>query len=742
MSEASSQTSKNQATKNQTPINQFGTFKGVFTPSILTILGVILFLRMGWVVGQAGLIPTIFIITLSSIITFITGLSISSTATNSKVGPGGSYFLISRCFGVEIGAAIGLPLYLAQTLGITFYIVGFSESLALFFPGIPITTIAFITLVVLAIITFISSELALKMQVLIFAIIVVSLGSFFIGSGLESIEPPKSADDPVMFPFWAVFAVFFPAVTGIEAGISMSGDLKEPNKSLPIGTIAAVAIGYVVYVLAAIKYSLIGDSKTLITNSMIMAEVAAIPILIFLGLWGATLSSGLGAMLGAPRTLQALAKDRIFPRVLAKGTGSKNEPQIAMGVSLLIAACGLLIGDLNAIASILSMFFLTSYGALNLVSGLEGLVANPSWRPTFKTPWPVSITGAALCLGAMLMIDPGSSIVAIIVVFSIFFFMRKRNIRAQYSDIRSSLIMHFARNLIYAVSDLKKDARNWRPNFLVLSGSPKSRLYLIDLAYSMTQKRGFTTVAAILTREKWGSDKIEVLEDSTSEFLEKNKILALVKVTQSEDLVSGARALIKNYGIGNVTPNTIIFGDSTTPERIKDFSAIIHSCIRYKKNVLIIKKSQTALESIPAPRFIDVWWGGKNNNASLMLTFAYMLIQSKHWKNTTLRLRTMVDCEDERQGVQENLNQFIKSSRIDAEVDIVFESGLKDPLEKIVKYSQDSDFVFMGMKKPDLEQEPEAFASYYSNILQKTKPLPFVVFALAGEDIEFHKIFS
>ena len=227
-----------------------------------------------------------------------------------------------------------------------------------------------------------------------------------------------------------------------------------------------------------------------------------------------------------------------------------------------------------------------------------------------------------------------------------------------------------------------------------------------------------------------------------AEFLEKNKILSLVKVTQSENLISGARALIKNYGIGSVRPNTLIFGDSSKPERVQEFAEIIKTAILYQKNVLVIKKSQESLESFPVPAFIDIWWGGKNNNASLMLTLAYMMIQSKNWKNTKLRLRSMVDSEDERQGVHENLCRFIKSSRIDAQVDIVFEPKLEAPLEKVVRYSKGSDFVFIGMRRPQPEETTEEYAEYYQNILKLTKSLPFVIFGLAGEDIEFHKIFS
>ena len=392
--------------------NKFGAFKGVFVPSILTILGVILFLRLGWVVGQAGITATILIISLSSLITLITALSISSAATNSEVGSGGSYFLVSRCFGLEPGAAIGIPLYLAQALGISFYVVGFAESLRLFIPGIPINSVAFLTLVLLTYLTFRSSSLVLKAQMFILAVIAIALASFAFGKPMEVDPLALQTMTFKEYGFWAVFAIFFPAVTGIEAGVSMSGDLKEPRRALPLGTLAAVIVGFLVYVFFAIKFSQVAPPEVLVNSPLLMTEVAVIGFLIYIGLWGATISSTMGALLGAPRTLQALAKDRILPSFLAQGSKEGNEPRVATVVSFIIAAAGLLVGDLNAIASILSMFFLTSYGALNLVSGLEGLLANPSWRPTFKTPWLVSMAGAFLCFGAMFMINSGASFIA------------------------------------------------------------------------------------------------------------------------------------------------------------------------------------------------------------------------------------------------------------------------------------------------------------------------------------------
>ena len=246
--EKTKQTKSNQKTQAEpSSRNKFGTFKGVFTPSILTILGVIMYLRMGWVLGHMNLFQTILIITIASVITFFTALSISATATNMKVGGGGAYFMISRSLGVEAGAAIGVPLFFAQALGIAFYLAGFSESLQVIFPDLPIQAISAITLAALTALALFSADLALKAQFVIFAIIILSIVSFFIGGGQPpEIDPNKLADSNI--GFWAVFAVFFPAVTGILTGVSMSGDLKKPEKSLPYGTLAAVIIGYIVYI--------------------------------------------------------------------------------------------------------------------------------------------------------------------------------------------------------------------------------------------------------------------------------------------------------------------------------------------------------------------------------------------------------------------------------------------------------------------------------------------------------------
>lgn len=718
--------------------NKFGTLKGVFVPSILTILGVILFLRLGWVVGQAGLAATLFIITLSSTITLLTGLSISSTSTNTKLGAGGSYFLISRCFGLEPGAAVGLPLYIAQALGITFYVVGFAESLQLLLPDLPVTLVAFGTLVVLTAVTFFSSDLALKMQMFILLAIVLALGSFFLGSPYEAtaVDPSEIVKG---FGFWAIFAVFFPAVTGIEAGVSMSGDLENPRKSLPVGTLGAVIVGYIFYMLSAIMMNHVADADTLISNSMIMTEVALIPVLIYIGLWGATISSAMGALLGAPRTMQALAKDRILPRFLAKGTKNGNDPQRATVVSFVIAACGLLLGDLNAIAEVLSMFFLTSYGALNLVAGLEGMIDNPSWRPTFRISWALSFVGAFLCFGAMFMINSGASFVALGLVILIYFVMRKRNVKSNYSDIRSGIISYFARSFIYKLDRLPRDARNWRPNFLILSGSPTSRFHLIDIAYSMSHSRGFMTIASVITDPTVDFLKIEHMQSTVRTFLDKKNIRALIKFIRSYKISEGAKGLIETYGVGTVSPNTIVLGDSAHIERTDDFVKMITTAYEAEKNVIIIRDSPETKKSIDkGGSSIDVWWRGTKGNVNLMLTLAYMLKTSGKWMGAQLTLKSISDSQEAKSGVEKNLAEFLQDSRIPANQNVYVKSET-DTFELMEKSSSNSDIVFMGIKPPT---EGEDFKSYYLELMEKTKNFKTTVFVLEAEKISFLDIFK
>ena len=292
---------------------KFGTFAGVFTPSILTILGVIMYMRLGWVVGNAGLIGAIVIIVIAHVISVSTGLSVSSVATDKKIGAGGIYYILSRSMGIPIGGSIGIAIFIGTALSIALYLVGFAESFNAYFGfetsinTIRLTgTFALIALTGLALI---STSVALKTQFIILAAIIVSLVSIFFGTSEFGADSIKLFSGENSVPMEVVFAVFFPAVTGFTAGIAMSGDLDDPKRSIPRGTLYAIGVGLVVYITLAVFMAYTIDAEVLKTDYNILMKIAFFAPAVVAGIWGATLSSALGGILGGPRILQAMSID-------------------------------------------------------------------------------------------------------------------------------------------------------------------------------------------------------------------------------------------------------------------------------------------------------------------------------------------------------------------------------------------------------------------------------------------------
>lgn len=722
--------------------HRFGTFKGVFLPSILTIFGVIMYLRMGWVVGNAGLAFTIIIVTVSSAITLITALSMSSIATNMKVRGGGAYFMVSRSLGVEAGAAIGLSLFFAKAIGIAFYIVGFAESVHDIFPMLPEMAVGVASLVLMTLLAYISANLALKASLVIFVIVILSLVSFFAGSPYEGTAVQTSVLAGRAASFWVVFAVFFPAVTGIEAGISMSGDLKNPARSLPLGSIAAVLVGYLVYLAVPVFLYFMASEEALAGNLMIFKDISRFKAIVILGIWGATLSSALGSLLGAPRNLQAIARDRIVPTFLGRGHGAADTPRMATAASFLIALIAVLAGNLNTIAPVLSMFFLTTYGSLNLIAGIEGLINNPSWRPSFRTPWFISLAGAALCLGAMFMINAGATFIAIIAIALLYYLTAKRKFNARWLDIRRSIHMALARFSIYRLTETGENVRSWRPNILVLSGSPTRRFYLIELADAISHGKGFLTVASILTGENIPVEKIYSLEKSVHSYLKERDIPALVEVVAAENRMEGIENLVRTYGIGPLIPNTILVGEAEDENSLDEYTRMIMLAYRAKRNLIIVRESHVKEPHVAQRKHISCWWGGKRHNAGLMLALGYMIQTSEEWRDSKLTIKTIAKDDEDSKTIHNDIDGFLKEARLIAEPDVTIYPYSDSPLPTAIRESShDADLVFIGMRPPDENETVESYSAYYRELMQRTEGFPMLAIVLAAEEIKFQDIF-
>ncbi|MEM6530458.1 MAG: amino acid permease, partial [Chloroflexota bacterium] len=511
---------------------RFGTFAGVFTPNVLTILGIILFLRMGWVVGQAGLWGALTIVLLANAISLLTGLSLSAVATNMQVGAGGNYYLISRSLGLEIGGAIGIPLFLSQAISVAFYIIGFTEALLAveFFRQFDPRIIS--TLVALAFvgIAYIGADFALRIQYFILAILVVALGGFFAGWGsTPDAQPVFTPDFTENVGFWVAFAVFFPAVTGIEVGTSLSGDLKNPGRSIPLGTILSILVTAAIYVLVVIYFAFNSTRGQLITDNLAMQRISLLPQTILAGVWASTLSSALGSVLAAPRTLQAIAGDRVVPSWIGLRLGSKTEPRMAVLITGVIAVIVIWMGNLDFVAPVISMFFLNTYGMVNLSAGIEQLVGNPSYRPRFKVPWYLSLVGAAGCYGVMLLINPIATVVAIVASYGIFFYLRRRSIERTWGDVRSGIWISLARFSLLELQKLDYHAKNWRPNIMVFTGQPYNRRQLTEVARWLTSGQGIVTFVQFIVSEvdeKHGSELIERARRQIHKYIEESQMRA------------------------------------------------------------------------------------------------------------------------------------------------------------------------------------------------------------------------
>lgn len=724
----------------------FGTFKGVFTPSVLTILGVVMYLRMGWVLGNVGLPATLVIVTLASSITFLTALSLAALATNMKVGGGGAYFVISRSLGVEAGAAIGIPLYFAQALGISFYVAGFAESVVGVFPGLSPVTIGVVTLVVLSILVYVSADLALKTQFLIMAAITVSLLSFFLGNPGAPLVTETDPPAVEVLSFWPVFAVFFPAVTGIEAGIAMSGDLKNPSRSLPRGTIAAVLVGYAVYL--AIPVVLQNSQiprDVLLTDPLVMQKSARWSGAVLVGIWAASLSSAMGAFLGAPRTLQALARDGVLPQVLGRGYGKNRDPRLATVVSFAIGLAGVLLGDLNAIAPILSMFFLTSYGVLNLSSGFETLMSTPSWRPKFRTPAWASLIGFAACLVAMLMLTPGFTLLAVALSGAIYWLIKRRRMRVGWHDMRIALMLYFTRLLLNRIAGQPVDERTWKPNLLVLSGSPRSRWYLIDLANAIGQGRSFTTVAAFTPVEHWSAERVNALTETIREYLRKRGVRAFIRAVPAADPYDGAETMIRAYGFGPIRPNTVLIGETEKPSSFVRFAQLIQLVSRTHRNLVIVRETDPDRHNGPPPshepRRIDLWWSRMSADTAFMLAIAILLMRSKSWKDAELRFRTTVETEAERGAALTRLKEFLDEARVEATPEVLVRNGM-EIFPVIRRASADASLVFLAIRPPAEDESAEEYSFYYENQLRETEDLPATALVMSSEKVEFLRVFQ
>jgi len=694
-----------------------------------------MYLRFGWVVGNVGLIGTLTIVTLSTFITFLTSLSIAAIATNAPVKTGGAYFMISRSLGVEIGGAIGIPLYLAQAFSIALYIIGFSESIVSIFPHVNIKLVGIVTTLILGTLSLFSTKATIRAQFFILGVIIMSLLSLVLGHPIENSQIEMwGAPAAKSESFWKVFAVFFPAVTGIMAGVNMSGDLKDPAKSIPKGTFFAIAVGYVIYMTLPLVLASRADALTLVENPLIMRQIAFWGGAILLGVWGATLSSAVGSLLGAPRVLQALTNDQVLPRPLSfmgKGSGKEKIPRAATIFTILLTLILVYLGNLNTIAPILTMFFLTTYGVLNVTAGIERLLESPSFRPKFKVHWFFSLLGTIGCFAVMFLINSLATVIAIFFIGIVYTWLRRRRLKTTWGDVRSGMLLQIIR---YALLRLEKEAnpKSWRPNILVLSGSLSKRWHLIEFANGIAQEKGLFTIATILPEKETPQEKVSNYEKQITDYLNNKKIRALVRVTRSEKIFQGAVQLVNSYGLGLLVPNTILLGESKELDHKEEYADMISHFYKSKRNVIIMQDFIS--EDFREKKSVDIWWGGLKGNGGLMMILGYLMHNSPYWPNITVNIKMVVKTKEAATGAERNLKEILSGMRVNFNTKVLVSKG-QVFWDILKKESANSDLVMLGLKTPD-----KNFSEYFEHLKENTKSLKKKIFVLASQDIEFKDV--
>jgi amino acid transporter len=647
--------------------------------------------------------------------------------------------MISRSLGIETGGAVGIPLYFAQALSVALYTLGFAESVVNQFPQFNELYVALMATVLIAVVALTSSDLATKVQYLIMGAIALSLLSFFFGKPVEPTEIEMWGAG-VSEPFWQVFAVFFPAVTGIMSGVNTSGDLRNPTKSIPVGTLAAVGTGYVIYMMLPIVIATRADAKTLMETPLIMKEMALWGPAILLGVWGATFSSALGSMFGAPQILQALARDRVLPRwmrFLGKGSGANEEPRLGIAVTLAIVVAAVCIGDLNRIAPVLTMFFLTTYMVLNLSAAIESFLQSPSFRPKFKVHWSLSLLGAVGCLAVMFLINPVATVVAAIISLSLFFWLQRRELEVSWGDVRRGLWMALLRIGLYQLNPTfrEEDPKNWRPHILVLSGAPTKRWSLIELANSLIHERGLITVASVIKSGSRDLVQQGQMEWRIRKYLDRQGVQSLVRVVMANDVFAGVQDLVKIYGLGSIVPNTVLMGDSQSLEHRNSYCKMIAQIHQAKRNVIIFRENRQ--RGFGKRRRIDIWWGeSMQANGGLMLLLADLLRSDLRWREANIYIKLVVHHHNAVLPARDNLNRLLTQSRISAIPQIIVADGRS--FDRILQEtSRNADITFLGMATPD-----QHFPQHYEELQRKVDGLPSTVFVLAAPNSSFLDIFQ
>ncbi|XP_017791307.1 PREDICTED: bumetanide-sensitive sodium-(potassium)-chloride cotransporter isoform X2 [Habropoda laboriosa] len=628
---------------------KLGWIQGVLIPCLLNIWGVMLFLRLSWVVAQAGILQSVIIIGISAAVCVITTLSLSAISTNGEVKGGGIYFIISRTLGPEFGASVGIVFAFANAVSASMNTIGFCDSLndllrehnlTIIDNGVnDVRIVGTIALIVMIMICAVGMEWESKAQNFLIAIIVAAIFDFIIGAIIGPKDITQEAQGFLGFStdvfmknmgpdyrfsensnqtFFSVFAIFFPSVTGIQAGANISGDLKDAASSIPIGTLLALLISmlsYVTFVLFAggaasrDASGLVGANNTFIDciphvkctyglhNSYSVMQLMSVwGPLIYAGCFAATLSTALTNLLSVPRLIQALGQDRIYPGLIyfSKGYGKHGEPYRGYVLTFFVAALFLLIANLNAVAPLISNFYLASYALINFCTFHAAFIRPLGWRPTFRfyNTW-LSLFGFITCVSIMFLIDWVTSLVTFVIIFALYLIVVYRKPDVNWGSSTQAQTYKTALSIVYRLNSIDEHVKNYAPQILALTGLPGARPALLHLANLITKNHSLLISGEIYpTRLSYRLRSVRLRNGYT--WLNQQRIKSFYHVVEDLSFERGASALMQATGVGKLAPNVVLMGYKThwstcNHKDLQEYFNVLHNAFDQKLAVAMLR---------------------------------------------------------------------------------------------------------------------------------------------------------
>ncbi|XP_017018553.1 solute carrier family 12 member 6 isoform X1 [Drosophila kikkawai] len=780
------------------PSARMGTLIGVFLPCIQNIFGVILFIRLTWVVGTAGAVCGFLIVLTCCCVTMLTAISMSAIATNGVVPAGGSYFMISRSLGPEFGGAVGMLFYTGTTLAAAMYIVGAVEIVLTYmapwasifgdftkdadamynnFRVYGTLLLIFMGLIVFVGVKFVNKFATVALACVILSIIAVYVGIFdnihgneklymcvlgkrllkdipienctkedtflrdiycpegrceeyylannvtkvkgikglasgvfydnifpsflekgqFISYGKNAIDIENTNDQSynqimadITTSFTLLIGIFFPSVTGIMAGSNRSGDLADAQKSIPIGTICAILTTSTVYLSSVMFFAGTVDNLLLrdkfgqsIGGKLVVANIAwPNQWVILIGSFLSTLGAGLQSLTGAPRLLQAIARDEIIPFLapFAKSS-SRGEPTRALLLTICICQCGILLGNVDLLAPLLSMFFLMCYGFVNLACAVQTLLRTPNWRPRFKFyHWSLSLIGLTLCISVMIMTSWYFALIAMGMAIIIYKYIEYRGAEKEWGDGIRGMALTAARYSLLRLEEGPPHTKNWRPQILVLSKLndnllPKYRK-IFSFATQLKAGKGLTICVSVIKGDHTKiSNKAVDAKSTLRKYMTDEKVKGFCDVLVAQQIGEGLSSVIQTIGLGGMKPNTVIIGWpyswrqegrnswKTFIQTVRTVSAC-HMALMVPKGINFYPESNHKIGGN-----IDIWW--IVHDGGLLMLLPFLLKQHRTWRNCKLRIFTVAQIEDNSIQMKKDLKTFLYHLRIEADVEVV-----------------------------------------------------------------------